>query len=256
MQRMTIYSALASAVLSLSVTSASANTEVTIAASDFSTDLDGWSTSPGDQWTLSFSATGGNPNGYARGADGLGEPSYFLAPPKFLGNWTALDVVPGNLVTSSLSWDAISIALGPTPTPLSSYPLAKISGPGGSAIVESGLNVLPFEGQWRHQSIPIMLGPWTLQSGTWLGLLANVTSVQISAEVVSNGSGPGVEIWGLDNVRLTTVVPELPTTFLTILGLLFFFLREGIYHTAAAKFMRTTSSPHSCSGRRLRAGTS
>lgn len=50
-----------------------------------------------------------------------------------------------------------------------------------------------------------------MNSGTWLGLLANVTQLQIPIELVTNNQIPGdTDIEGIDNVTLTGNIAPVP----------------------------------------------
>jgi hypothetical protein len=50
-----------------------------------------------------------------------------------------------------------------------------------------------------------------LESGTWAGLLANVTTFEIPIELVTNDqSSPWTDIEGIDNVVLSNSVSQTP----------------------------------------------
>lgn len=54
--------------------------------------------------------------------------------------------------------------------------------------------------------VPLVAGDWTVTSGTWEQLLANVTDLQIDIELVSNASIPGdTDIEGIDNIALISL---------------------------------------------------
>ena len=214
--RMNIPRIIVSSALLISTAGAHA---VTLAESDFSASLDGWKTSPGDQWILRYALTGGNPGAYARGDDRAGNPSYYLAPSKYLGDWSGLNS------NGNLSWDHATVVLGPNPTPFGMIPIARLSGPGGSAVFQFNVSGT-VQGVWQHFSAPITQASWTVQSGSWAALLKNITALQINGEFISNGAPPGFEIWGLDNVTLTSTVPEIPTTMLLILGVAAFVAKD------------------------------
>jgi hypothetical protein len=56
---------------------------------------------------------------------------------------------------------------------------------------------------------PLIQADWTINSGTWSGLLANVTQLQIPMELVTNDTIPGdTDHEGIDNVILSTSTPE------------------------------------------------
>lgn len=187
-----------------------------VASSSFNTGLEGWTTSPGDQWQLTWSSSGGNSGGFAKGTDAPGYPSFYYAPSAYLGNWNALE-------GGSLAWDHNTLFFGPAPTPFSITPLVQISGAGGTAIAYGDVSAT-VQGQWTHFSIPIEAYAWTVTSGTWAGLLANVTSLQIGGEYIGNSSPSGAELWGMDNVRLNSA-PEPTGIALLATGLLALNLR-------------------------------
>ena len=85
-----------------------------------------------------------------------------------------------------------------------------ISGPAGSARWQAP-NVDPADG-WVNLQNPITESAWVLQTGTWAGLLANVTELRIFMPDSSTAS----EVTGIDNVSLTPV--PLPATLLFFLS--------------------------------------
>jgi hypothetical protein len=159
--------------------------------STFDTDLDGWAN---EDCCLFYSSSGGNPGGYAAFNDGsLASDSHILAPAKFLGDWSALDDA------GSLSWDHTVMDFGSF-VELAALS-AVISGPGGQALFES--RVLPRQGEWLTIVAPLIRSQWTIQSGTWSALLADVAEVRILIEVVVWGNDEWPVEWtGIDNVRL------------------------------------------------------
>ncbi|MFQ5468936.1 MAG: hypothetical protein ACE5EH_01385 [Gammaproteobacteria bacterium] len=173
-----------------------------IANSTFDTYLDGWTAISGQTTSVSFSAPGGNPGGYVRNVDSGPTGGHISAPTKFLGDWSSLDG------TGTLSWDFKLFSKGPG----NIKPLrAHLFGPGGSASFNSG--VIAPVGNWITVDAAIIESQWTLVSGTWAGLLANVTSLRLAIENVSDAglAGGGSEITGIDNVALTAV--PLPAAF-------------------------------------------
>lgn len=154
---------------------------------------------------------GGNSGGYCRISDGTGI-SYVYAPSRFLGDWRpaagagslALDV---RLFSGTGAW-----------LDLSSF--MRLSGPGGVAVAALDPALLPPIGRlWRTLTIPLASSSWTVVSGTWDGLLADVTEWRLQAEFLG-----GTEVVGLDNVQrsdgscahpdrpITTFVPEVALT--------------------------------------------
>lgn len=208
---MTLVKLAASVVVSLFGFSAQA---VTIAQTTFDAGLDGWTEHTGDQWIFTYESTGGTPGGYAKGQDRLGQPSYYVAPPKFLGNWSALDNA------GSLDWDHVTLLLGPGPTPITNAIVARISGPSSSAIVRFDATST-VEGAWTHFSVPISSESWTMTSGTWQSLISNVTGVWLNGEFINNthASPDGAEMWGIDNIVLASAVSDVPSSLSALLGI-------------------------------------
>ena len=90
-----------------------------------------------------------------------------------------------------------------------------LSGPGGSA-TWTGATPKGVTG-WVTLNAPLLKSDWTINSGTWTGLLANVTQLQIPIELVTNDTIPGdTDHEGVDNVMLSSAAPE-PAS-LTLLG--------------------------------------
>jgi hypothetical protein len=165
--------------------------------STFDGDLDGWTE---EDCCLSYASSGGHPGGYASFFDGsFATDTHILAPAKFLGDWSALDDA------GALSWDHTVVDFG------SFVELATlgavISGPGGQAVFDS--RILPWPGEWQTIVAPLLRSQWTMRSGTWSALLANVTEVRIQIEaVVWDQDEWPQEQTGIDNVRLA--LGELP----------------------------------------------
>lgn len=178
-----------------------------IAESTFDVGLDGWTGLPSE---LSWAAAGGNPGGFARWQDASVSSLPLSAPAKFLGDWSALDGV------GFLSFDQ-AIFLSGTLTGRGNRGVS-ISGPGGIAgwvgpLAPNGCPGQPDCG-WTTFVVPLVESDWTVSSGLWSDLLANVTSLQITPELYSNPDSSG-----LDNVRLATPdqqpIPE-PGTFVLL----------------------------------------
>jgi len=173
--------------------------------STFDTDLEMWTGIGSGSFT--FHASGGNPGGYVQYNDvsGTSEDGWLVAPAKFLGNWSVLEN------PSTLSWDHIIIQTGG-----SGYQIlqgeAIISGPGGSARFKSS-EYMTNTG-WKTFSAPINNSTWAVTSGSWAGILNNVTALQIRIEAVHNNAGP-LDIDGIDNI---TITPEPATLLLLGLG--------------------------------------
>jgi hypothetical protein len=126
------------------------------------------------------------------------------APSKFLGDWSSLNG------TGWIEYDHRIFDSGPNPVFEIPYEIL-ISGPGGSAYWRGGYP----SGQtdWVHFEANLVDSEWVVTSGTWSGLLTDVTQMLINVEQVSNvGLG---EIDGIDNIAL---VPEPGTLILLAIG--------------------------------------
>lgn len=187
--------------------------------SDFNAGLDGW-TAIGSG-SLSHSVAGGNPLGFARFDDipGAGGDGFLVAPAKFLGNWSTLDGI------GVLNWDHIIVSLGDAPDIVNAS--ATIAGPGGGATYFGALH----QTSWTTFSAPINSANWSINSGTWNAILANVTSLQIRIEAVHN-DGPTLDVDGIDNVQL---VPEPGALSLLGVGVIIVFAQKIRRHRASGR---------------------
>lgn len=180
--------------------------DMTYAESTFDTGMEGWTVNPsGGPGTASFTwmASGGNPGGYGRYYENRVGNDVAVAPAAFLGDWSALDGV------GKISYDMRLHSHGGGPI---DYPEFVIAGPGGSARVDVG----PWGGpgySWATYSAPISASSWTLLSGTWDGLLSDVTSFTIDMDLRS-----GIEYWNVDNVAIT-YIPAPGAALLGAMGL-------------------------------------
>jgi len=89
---------------------------------------------------------------------------------------------------------------------------ATISGTGGSVTFNSGL--LGIDSSWLSTTTLIDESIWNVTSGTWSGLIANVTELSIKIELVDGVN----DIEGIDNISLTNV--PLPSSLLLVTGLI------------------------------------
>jgi hypothetical protein len=179
-----------------------------IAESTFNTNLDGWTSNTPSQ--ISWSKTGGNPGGFVLFEDETGDWTVLDAPAKFLGNYSALN----NFGT--ISFDHKIIAETGIQS-LSPYEI-DLSGPGGSA-TWTGATPKGVTG-WLTLNVPLVQSDWTINSGTWTGLLADVTQLQIPIELVTNDAIPGdTDHEGIDNVILSSSAPEPASFALLSLGI-------------------------------------
>ena len=188
----------------------------TLASSTFDTGLDGWTSNTPTQ--ISFQSTGGNPGGYIQFNDATGASTVVFAPAAFLGNYLSEGV-------ASISFDDNIIA----ETGVSSVGRYEIdlSGPGGSASFFGAQPSTTYPTGWVNvdASITDATTPptgWHVNSGTWQGLLANVTELEIPIELVTNDEIPGdTDVEGIDNVTLKNGVasaPEPSTVWLLAFG--------------------------------------
>jgi hypothetical protein len=176
-----------------------------IAESTFDTSLDGWTSNTPSQ--ISWSKTGGNPGGFISFEDTTNDWTVVNAPATFLGNYSALNSV------GTISFDHKIIAETGIQS-LSPYEV-DLSGLGGSA-TWTGATPKGVTG-WVTLNVPLVQSDWTINSGTWTGLLADVTQLQIPIELVTNDTIPGdTDHEGIDNVILSSSAPE-PAS-LTLLG--------------------------------------
>jgi len=159
-----------------------------------------------DTGDWSFSGTGGvsNPGNYGNGGgychvdDSGSYNSYGFAPSRFLGEWTPLD-------GSGLFTIDIRVISG-SGTNGGSAEFVRLSGPGGVAHVSLDPSELPTAKRvWKTFTYPIDSSVWQLDSGTWTGLLSDVTELRIDLEYFS-----GTDDIGFDNVgRLVSTCPDV-----------------------------------------------
>lgn len=153
---------------------------------------DGWSfTSSG---SVSNQSSGGNPGRYIRINDGA-SVSLANCPPKFLGDWSLLDNH-----TAEIQVD-LNIISGSGNTYFHDF-FVKIEGPGGEAIFPISNTIDSARGQWYTFAFPIDVSYWTINSGTWSGILNNVNKLTLVVEYID-----GTEVVGLDNFCITDLPP-------------------------------------------------
>ena len=191
----------------------------------FSTGPNGWSSVDLRTDTLGLSqytavvstlevthSDGGNPGGYFSAADPSSGSFYFQAPAAFLGNLAPY-------AGGTLSWDTIYT---PTGSPWSDDPDIILSN-GTTALFYDG-NLDP-AGAWTHVSVTLAPGAgWTVGSfggpaataSDFAAVLPSVTLLRLRGEFY-NGVA---ETTGVDNVALTSAVPEPKTWALVAVGIL------------------------------------
>ena len=190
---------LSAVLIGLSAASALAD----VVQSTFDTDLDGWiqDPAPGPAASISWSSTGGNPGGFLRrGLGDGGGVSVLVAPGKFLGNRSIYD-------GGTFAWDGELISSGgPVYDDGGSltqpdYGTIRIDGGGDFATLDIVPGAPP--ASWTTFSAPLTAAQFGVSQARWTNILGNVTSVKFSIEAIF---GPEEE--GVDNIRLTSAVPE------------------------------------------------
>ncbi len=137
--------------------------------------------------TSSNPGSGGNGGGYLRVEDTAGAVSYAFAPASFGGDWSALD--GSGRVTVDLR------LLGASGAVVGAAELIRLSGPGGVAHVALAAGEVPANPlEWRRVEVPVDAAAWTLDQGSWAGLLSSVQEVRLQVEVAD-----GTQVVGLDN---------------------------------------------------------
>lgn len=151
--------------------------------------FDGWSFQ--GTGSVSNQASGGSPGRYVRVANGS-STGYAFAPPKFLGIWTGLDnhaaeICFDLLVTTSGSLQDNDAFL-------------RISGPGGVAKIAMAPVLQAAFGQWHAFAYPIEASYWTIESGTWSQILAQVAELRICLEFSSASETVGIDDFCISNL--------------------------------------------------------
>ncbi len=183
--------------------------------SDFSTDLDGWTLADHDpSSTLTYVATGGESGGYIQFSDAAqGSNDVFSAPAKFLGNdsafshgtlsfalahnQTADDISTSPLVITAVSGDTLALILTAPATSNSPFAWTDYS---------LGLNPstgFVFDGGTNSSAGFNLSGGSAATQAQIDAVLGNVASIFIPADMHT-----GIELTGLDNVMLTSAIPE------------------------------------------------
>ncbi|MEI9931555.1 MAG: hypothetical protein WDM89_13710 [Rhizomicrobium sp.] len=146
-----------------------------------------------------WSSKGGNPGGNALFTDASSNGTYLIAPSPFLTpavNFTKLD---GKAYISYQHQMVKETGVQST----GNYTIT-ISGPGGAATFAGGLSiVLDKKNPWVTVVAPLIQADWMMSSGNWADLLANVTSIQVPMEMVSNTSG-SIDQEAIDNIMIVS----------------------------------------------------
>jgi len=170
-----------------------------IAQTTFDSDLGGWTTNtpPDVQWN----ATGGNPGGEALFTDKTsGVGTIMIAPASFLSpavNYTKLNGKAYISYQHRMVKETGVLGVG-------NYNIV-MSGPGGTATFTGALAIiLDKKNPWVTVVAPLVEADWAMSNGgNWSDLLANVTSIQIPMEMVSN-SGGETDQEAMDNIELVS----------------------------------------------------
>lgn len=141
----------------------------------------------------SIQSSGGNPAGYIRITDATGI-SQAIAPPAYLGDWSQL---PGQ---ASIQFDLKIFSK--SGSFVITHDLLRISGPGGMATIPYDSSMLRADGRWKSFSFLIDPSEWTVISGDWNSLMANVTELLVFPEFYNS-----TETIGFDNFRLSNDPP-------------------------------------------------
>ena len=165
----------------------------------FDSDLEGWTSNTTTE--ITWTSPGGNPDGYARFDDATINDTYLIAPARYLGDWSGL-------VGTDISYDHNVLSMTPNSPAPAAYTV-KISGPGNDATWTGA--TAPSRPGWDTVTVPILESAWTVNSGTWAGLLADVDNLSIRIEHWSN-----LDTAGVDNITLA--IPEPATLSLLALG--------------------------------------
>ncbi len=129
---------------------------------------------------------------------GAGTAMVGFAPESYLGIWTGGDGV------GFVSFDLALLDLIDGGA-FTVQPSVLLIGPGGSAQFFFDFPVI---GEWEHYVAPLDSGQWLQLSGTWPGMLADVTTMRLTLEFAT-----GFDVVGFDNVQLTLDPPGFAADF-------------------------------------------
>ncbi|SEM14403.1 Laminin B (Domain IV) [Syntrophus gentianae] len=176
----------------------------------FDADTQGWTT-VNDANFNGWQSSGGNPDGYIKATDkGYGSTWYFVSPSlgdmsSYKGGTLSYDI---NLMYKSGSYfDNDEVIIKSGSSSMSWAP---------TTAHEPGTNT------WTTYSVDLTSANFVVSSGTFDGILSNVTAICIRGEYISGG-----DIEGLDNVKMTSAPVPLPLPIL--------FLGSGLAGLAALR---------------------
>ncbi|MCA9751440.1 MAG: hypothetical protein KC591_04565 [Gemmatimonadetes bacterium] len=149
---------------------------------DFELNVFGWIAESGG---ITHVPDDGDPGAHLRFQESGGS-GRLLAPAWYLGDWSSMN-----------GTGAIAFSFYLETVPVAGREVrVELAGPGGSAYVSlPSDDLLPVRRLWRPLSWPLDSSTWTVTSGTWAALLADVQEFAISADVAT-----GNDRWGIDNL--------------------------------------------------------
>ena len=162
----------------------------------FNSDLEGGSTNTPAE--VEWNSTGGNPGGEVLFIDASGSATYIQAPDRFLSPAIDYKQLDGK---AYISWQHHMV--DETAVESTAPYTITISGPGGVAHFSGAPATVAAKNNWVTVAAPLLQADWTVTSGTWKALLASVTVMQISLELVTNNTG-GTDKEAIDNVEIVS----------------------------------------------------
>lgn len=190
---------LSCALLVLACSARAASPPVLPTSTDFAGGLEGWHNGGRGEVAPALAPPELSPSGaaadaepYVRFVDRFGGYSYIIAPPGYLGDWSAFDGL------GSILWEHRLFTTGAVQA-FAPYSV-RLAGPGGAAVWTGPAPTGPTG--WVELAAPIREEAWDLLRGTWPGLLAEVSHFAISIEQVANTGALGAETAGIRRVAL------------------------------------------------------
>lgn len=162
-----------------------------IASNDWeSGTLEGWTYTASNGGSWINPGFGGNPGGYLAyidGPDNQIDPPQIFAPAEYLGDYTAFEDI------GYFQYDIINFSDNQNPGNYQRIRLLGANGEEARALVE----YLPTD-TWQTITVAITEANWQMLSGTWDGLIANVTGLYFGGDVVVGAGAEGA----VDNFSL------------------------------------------------------